>query len=56
VKNTARRPRITVSADGSGIISQTGAVLLTKTLQVTGRRACHQAVPWMTRRFRSPLA
>ena len=36
VKNTARRPKITVSADGSGIISQAGSVLLIRTLQVTG--------------------
>jgi hypothetical protein len=36
VKNTARRPKIAVSADGSGIISQAGSVLLIRTLQVTG--------------------
>jgi hypothetical protein len=36
VKNTACRPKVIVSADGSGIISQAGAVLLTKTLHVTG--------------------
>ena len=36
MKNTARRPKITVSADGSGIISQAGSVLLIRTLQVTG--------------------
>ena len=34
--NTARRPKITVSADGTGIVSQAGAVLLTQTLRVTG--------------------
>ena len=32
----AARPKITVSADGSGIISQAGGVLLTRTLRVTG--------------------
>ena len=36
VKNTARRSKITVSADGLGIISCAGGALLTKTLQVTG--------------------
>jgi len=36
VKNTARCPKITVSADGSGIVSQAGGVLLTRTLRVTG--------------------
>ena len=36
MKNTARRSKITVSADGSGIISQAGSVLLIRTLQVTG--------------------
>ena len=33
---TAARPKIRVSADGTGIISQSGAVLLTKVLNVTG--------------------
>jgi hypothetical protein len=32
----AKLVRITVSADGSGIISQPGGVLLTRTLRVTG--------------------
>ena len=36
MKNTARRPKITVSADGRGIVSQAGALLLTQTLRVTG--------------------
>jgi len=36
VKNIAAHPKITVSGDGSGIISLAGGVLLTKTLQVTG--------------------
>jgi len=38
VKNTACRPKIIVSADGSGIVSQAGALLLTQVLQVTGLR------------------
>jgi hypothetical protein len=36
VKNTARRPKITVSADGSGIVSQAGGLLLTRTVRATG--------------------
>ncbi len=36
MKNTARRPKIIISADGTEIISQAGAGLLTKTPQVTG--------------------
>jgi hypothetical protein len=33
---TARRPKITVSADGTGIVSQAGGLLLTRTLRATG--------------------
>jgi hypothetical protein len=36
MKITARRPKIAVSSDGTGIVSQAGALLLTQTLQVTG--------------------
>ena len=36
MKNTACRPKIIVSADGPGIVSQAGALLLTQVLQVTG--------------------
>jgi len=36
MKITARRPKITVSTDGTGLVSQAGALLLTQTLQVTG--------------------
>jgi Transposase DDE domain group 1 len=36
VKTTARGPRFTVSADGTGIVSQAGAVLLTQTLRAAG--------------------
>jgi hypothetical protein len=36
MQNTARRPKITVSADGSGIVSHAGALLLTETARVTG--------------------
>jgi hypothetical protein len=36
VKNTSRRPKITVTGDGSGIVSQAGGLLLTQALRVTG--------------------
>jgi hypothetical protein len=36
MQTTARRPKITVSADGPGIVSQAGALLLTQTLRLTG--------------------
>ncbi len=36
MQNTACRPKITVSADGTGIVSHAGAVLLTQTLRVSG--------------------
>jgi hypothetical protein len=36
VQNTARRPKITVSTDGKGIVSQAGVLLLAETLRVTG--------------------
>ena len=36
MNNTARRPKITVSADGQGLVSQAGALLLAETLRVTG--------------------
>ena len=36
MKITARRLKITVSADGSGIVSQAGTLLLTQALRVTG--------------------
>ena len=36
MNNTARRPKITVSCDGQGIVSQAGALLLAETLRVSG--------------------
>jgi hypothetical protein len=36
VKNTARRPKITVSADGRGLVSQAGTLLLAEAARVTG--------------------
>jgi DDE family transposase len=39
MQNTARRPTILVSADGSGIVSHAGALLLAETARVTGLQA-----------------
>jgi Transposase DDE domain group 1 len=39
VQNTARRPKILVSDDGTGIVSHAGALLLTETARVTGLQA-----------------
>ena len=36
MQNTARRAKITVSADGTGLVSQAGVLLLAETLRVTG--------------------
>jgi Transposase DDE domain group 1 len=36
VNNTARRAKITVSADGQGLVSQAGSLLLAETVRVTG--------------------
>jgi len=36
VQNTARRTKITVSADGTGLVSQAGVLLLAEMLRVTG--------------------
>src|ERR1700728_4267094 len=36
LKNSARGSRVTVSADGRGLVSQAGAVLLWETMRVTG--------------------
>jgi hypothetical protein len=40
VKNTSRRPKIAVTADESGVVSQAGALLLTRALRVTGLPGC----------------
>jgi len=36
VKNRVRTARVAVSADGRGLVSQAGAVLLWETMRVTG--------------------
>jgi Transposase DDE domain group 1 len=53
VKVTARRPKIAVSADGCGVVSQAGALLLVEALRVTGLgRGLSEALSW----WRSPWA
>jgi hypothetical protein len=39
MQNTARRPKITVSADGTGVVSHAGALLLTEAARITGLRS-----------------
>jgi hypothetical protein len=53
MKVTARRAKITVSADGSGIVSQGGALLLTQTMRATG---LDQGVAAALARWRPPRA
>jgi DDE family transposase len=53
VKNSARGARVTVSADGRGLVSQAGAVLLWETMRVTGlTRSLSQGLA----RWRAPRA
>jgi Transposase DDE domain group 1 len=40
VNNTARHAKITVSADGTGLVSQAGVLLLTEAARVTGLGEC----------------
>jgi len=53
VKNSARSTRVTVSADGKGLVSQAGAVLLWETMRVTG---LGRALPEGLARWRAPRA
>jgi hypothetical protein len=39
MQNTARRPKITVSDDGTGIVSHAGALLLAETARISGLQA-----------------
>ena len=53
MKNSARAARVSVSADGRGLVSQAGAVLLWETMRVTGLgRGLSQALE----RWRAPRA
>jgi hypothetical protein len=53
VNNTARHPKITVSCDGQGIVSQAGALLLSEAARVTG---LDQALTAGLARWRAPRA
>jgi hypothetical protein len=53
VKVTARRPKIAVSADGCGVVSQAGAWLLVEALRVTG---LGRGLSGALSRWRSPWA
>jgi Transposase DDE domain group 1 len=53
VQNTACLPKITVSADGKGLVSQAGALLLAETLRVSGLDA---TLPAQLARWRAPRA
>jgi hypothetical protein len=53
MNNTARRPKITVSADGQGLVSQAGALLLAEAARVTG---LGQALTAELARWRVPRA
>jgi hypothetical protein len=53
VKNTGLRSKITVSADGKGLVSQAGGLLLAEALQVTG---LGQGLSGALTRWRAPRA
>ena len=53
MKNTARRPKITVSADGTGLVSQAGTLLLAEAARVTG---LSQGLAGGLARWRAPRA
>jgi Transposase DDE domain group 1 len=53
VQSTARRPKITVSADGQGLVSQAGTLLLAEAARVTGLR---EGLSGALARWRAPRA
>ena len=53
MNNTARRPKITVSADGKGLVSQAGVLLLAEAVRVTG---LGQGLAGALGRWRAPRA
>ena len=53
MNNTARRTKITVSADGRGLVSQAGALLLAEAVRVTG---LGRGLPAGLARWRAPRA
>ena len=54
MQNTARRPKITVSADGTGLVSQAGGAAAGRA--AAGRRAWARACPAALARWRAPRA
>ena len=53
MQNSARRPKITVSADGKGLVPQAGVLLLAEALRVTG---LGQGLAGGLARWRAPRA
>jgi hypothetical protein len=53
VKNTALRPKVTVSDDGKGLVSRSGGLLLTQVLRVTG---LDRGLSAALERYRTPRA
>jgi hypothetical protein len=53
MKNSARSARVAVSADGRGLVSQAGAVLLWETMRVTG---LGRGLSAALQQWRAPLA
>ena len=53
MQNTARRPKITVSADGKGLVSQAGTLLLAEAARVAGLR---EGLAGALERWRAPRA
>lgn len=53
MKNSARAAGVVVSADGRGLVSQAGAVLLWETMRVTGLA---RGLPENLARWRAPWA
>jgi hypothetical protein len=53
VQNTARRPKITVSADGKGLVSRAGTLLLAEAARVTG---LGEGLAGALERWRAPRA
>jgi hypothetical protein len=53
VQNTVRRPKITVSADGKGLVSQAGTLLLAEAARVSGLRG---GLSGALARWRAPRA
>jgi hypothetical protein len=49
VKNTGVRPRLQVSADGTGVVSRGGTLLLTRAARAAGLDAALTRPSWTSR-------